>query len=62
MASVKTPKGPQNMPAIGDRCKMRGKEAAGQLVRITPDNWAVVRWDGDKPGPRYCHLFELEKI
>lgn len=59
-ASVKRP--PANTPARGDRCRLRGRSPAGVLRTIDPDtNWAVVEWDAGKEGPKYVHLFELER-
>ena len=53
---------PPNLPEVGDRVKLRGRDYFGKLVRIIPDkNWAAVEWEKDKTGARIVHLFELEK-
>lgn len=56
---------PTNLPKVGDRVKARGKELYGVLIykSVHEPNWVHVNWDGDlPPGPRVCHLHELEKV
>lgn len=54
---------PSNLPAEGDRCRLRGKTATGRVAAIRADNrWTRVEWDADQTGPLVCHLFELEKV
>lgn len=57
-------KPPPNVPSIGDRVRMRGRNSVGELMRVNDRNWATVRWDTDvfvPPGPDIVHLHELEK-
>jgi hypothetical protein len=56
------PRPPPNTPEVGDRCKLRGREATGKLISIGDRQWASVEWDTVKAGPRIVHLFELERI
>ncbi len=56
------PKIPNNLPEIGDRCKMRGRKFEGVLKKVNPELWAWVDWSGHDLGPHICHLYELEKI
>jgi len=59
---MKEPRAPTNLPSVGDRCKLRGRNAAGTLREVTPhNNWARVDWDDPNRGPVICHLYELEK-
>lgn len=59
---AKTPaKPPVNVPSPGDACKLRGRESFGVLEWVNSKNWASVTWDKDHPGPRFVHLFELER-
>lgn len=54
---------PSNRPAVGDRCRLRSKEATGVVLSINPENnWTWVDWDLQWIGPKIVHLFELEKI
>lgn len=54
-------KGKLQLPVVGDRVKLRGRESTGKLDRVNDLNWAVVIWEADRPGPKIVHLFELEK-
>ena len=56
------PKVPPNLPEVGDRCKMRGRNFAGILQKLNLELWAWVDWNGHEHGPSICHLYELEKI
>jgi hypothetical protein len=49
-------------PKEGDRAQLRGREASGQLARITEMKWCRVMWDKGCDGPRLVHLQELEKV
>lgn len=54
-------KAPINTPERGDRVRLRGKAATGELLTIEPERlWAHVKWD--ESGPKYVHLHELEKL
>lgn len=61
-------KAPQDLPAVGDQVKLRGRGGIGIVLHITPRNWVEVKWEPIRDGhlliaqPRICHLFELEKI
>lgn len=55
-------KPPANVPAIGDRVRLRGRQAWGELKAVTqPENWARVEWATAGAGPFLVHLHELEK-
>ena len=57
------PKPPPNTPIVGDRVRLRGRQAWGQLKSVTiTDQWARVDWSTDGAGPKLVHLHELEKI
>lgn len=54
---------PQNLPAEGDRCRLRGRQCTGTVGSVNARNWTLVVWDGsENEGPKICHLYELEKI
>jgi hypothetical protein len=53
---------PTNLPEVGDRCKLRGRNFKGILKKLNKLNWAWVDWNGHEHGPVVCHLYELEKI
>ena len=54
---------PPNSPERRDIVRLRGRTAEGVLKTIDPVSlWACVEWFPGKEGPRYCHLFELEKL
>lgn len=53
-------KAPSNLPTIGDRVKLRGRQNIGKLQRVDDRNWSWVDWDGE--GPIICHLHELERL
>jgi hypothetical protein len=56
-------KPPKNLPDRGDRCRLRGRDAAGQLATYDPYSlWAKVIWDDGVLAPIFVHLHELEKI
>jgi hypothetical protein len=58
----KIKKGPLNVPERGDKCILRGKSPIGILKTMDNESlWCVVEWENSQ-GPKYCHLFELEKI
>lgn len=62
MAARLNPKPPPNIPAIGERCKLRGRPARGWLRKVNELNrWADVEWDADARGPSVVHLWELER-
>lgn len=52
---------PINTPDVGDRVKLRGREFAGKLAHVSGNKWSEVHWD-DAPGPKICHLHELERL
>jgi hypothetical protein len=51
-----------NLPLVGDRVKLRGREPTGTVHKINDIKWVHVEWDEGSTGPTICHLFELEKI
>lgn len=60
---TKTAKGPQNIPEVGDPCRLRGRPPRGKLLRVNPNNlWARVEWASEAPGPILVHLHELERV
>ena len=51
----------------GDRVKLKGREPCGVVDTMAVNYeigylgvWVCVRWDADKPGPKYVHELELE--
>jgi hypothetical protein len=54
-------KPPVNTPSVGDRVRLRGRQAWGQLKSVSAELWAQVDWATDGAGPRIVHLHELEK-
>lgn len=47
---------------IGERVRLRGREPRGVLRRVNESSlWAQVEWDAETPGPKHCHLKELER-
>lgn len=53
---------PPNSPLVGNKVKLRGKDARGVLIWVNGRNWAQVAWDLDWTGPSIVHLHELETI
>jgi hypothetical protein len=50
-------------PKRFDFVKLRGRDAKGLLYKMDDETkWCTVEWDPDHKGPKYVHLFELEKI
>lgn len=59
----KSTKIPVGMPERGDRCRLRGDEAACGVLKTCNDlNWAVVAWDPGVVAPKFVHRFELLRI
>jgi hypothetical protein len=64
------------VPKVGDRVKLKGREPVGTLrhVGFSPDGkptegvyaptalWCTIDWDEATPGPKICHLREIEKV
>jgi len=47
----------------GDRVKLKGRVPAGVIEKMGVDSkWVSVNWDKETPGPKYCHLYEVERI
>jgi hypothetical protein len=53
-------KSPKDLPKVGDRCKLRGRDAVGTVQVISERNWTYVTWDENVKAPLICHLHELE--
>jgi hypothetical protein len=55
-------KPPPNLPDRGQRCRLRGRPAAGTLLKYDPESlWATVDWDAGVVAAKIVHLHELEK-
>ena len=51
------------LPKRGDRVKLKGRIPFGVIHKMNDDDkWVTVEWDNSAPGPKYCHLYELELI
>lgn len=62
MKAPKT-KGPQNIPQVGDDCRLRGRAPRGKLAAVNDSTlWARVEWAEDAKGPVLVHLHELERL
>lgn len=60
-AANKIRKPPPNLPSVGGRVKLRGRQALGVLRSVNPEsNWSRVDWDEGVKAPLICHLYELE--
>ena len=57
-------KPPPNVPAVGDKARMRGRTLIGVVKEIHANNWTRVWWGDDESaqGPKFVHLHELEKV
>lgn len=56
-------KPPPNVPATGERVKLRGHAVTGTLRQLDRSTlWSHVQWDEGMEGPGTVHLHELEKI
>ncbi len=55
-------KAPQNTPAVGDLCRLRGRLPEGKLAEVNARGWAKVEWTSAAKGPAIVHLHELERI
>lgn len=54
-------KKPKDIPQIGDRVELRGRNIFGVLQNYDTENyWASVKWETN--GPVICHLHELKKV
>lgn len=61
-------KAPPDVPMVGDRAKLRGRDVEGIVFHIAEMGvggkrslWAAVRWTKGM-GPRVVHLHELERL
>lgn len=61
-------KAPPDLPAVGDRAELRGRDAQGIVFHIASMSvggkqslWAAVRWTKGM-GPQVVHLHELKRL
>lgn len=61
-------KSPNDLPVVGDRAELRGRDAEGIVFHIAKmkigdkeSTWAAVRWERGM-GPRVVHLHELKRL
>ena len=48
------------MIQLGADVQLRGRAPYGYLKAVNERGWAEVDWKSDPPGPRICHVKELE--
>ena len=46
----------------GDFVRLKGRKPQGVVKKMgKDDHWVTVQWDKGKEGPKYVHLYELDK-
>ncbi len=51
------------LPKRGSKVKLKGRNPFGVIKTMDEESkWVHVEWNKNTPGPKYCHLYELEEI